>query len=147
MPKINGGEKMTDNVNHPIHYLKAAVTIEPIELTARLDSCLGQALQYVMRAPFKGNTVEDLEKAVFYLRKWIEINDKRTSINLNVAVSELIHIFYRYQKNNDLLVCVLERLCSTEGIETFPVSIDHDGVSEAISEIEDQISALKDLQK
>lgn len=60
---------MTDNVNHPSHYLKAAVTIEPIELTARLDSCLGQALQYVMRAPFKGNEIEDLKKAIFYLEK------------------------------------------------------------------------------
>ena len=137
---------MNDNVNHPSHYLKAAVTVEPIELTARLDSCLGQALQYVMRAPFKGNIVEDLEKAVFYLRKWIEINDKRTSINLDVTVSELIHIFYRYQKNDDLLVCVLEKLCGTEGIETFPVSIDHDGVSEAIAEIEDQISSFKDFE-
>lgn len=34
-----------DPVNNPSHYLKAAITVEPIELTARLDPCLGQALQ------------------------------------------------------------------------------------------------------
>lgn len=37
--------KKSDPVNHPSHYLKAAITVEPIELTARLDPCLGQALQ------------------------------------------------------------------------------------------------------
>lgn len=60
---------MLENVYHPKHYLEASVTIEPIELTSRLDSCLGQAIQYVMRAPHKGNEVEDLEKAIFYLEK------------------------------------------------------------------------------
>ena len=58
-----------DPVHSPSHYLKAAITIEPIELTARLDSCLGQALQYVFRAPYKGREREDIEKARFYVDK------------------------------------------------------------------------------
>ena len=66
---------MSDNVNHPSHYLKAAVTIEPIELTSRLSSCYGQALQYLLRAPYKDNQIEDLEKALFYLRKADDIFD------------------------------------------------------------------------
>ena len=66
-------EKLNDPVNHPSHYLKAAITIEPIELTARLDSCLGQALQYLFRAPYKGRMREDMEKALFYLRKEREV--------------------------------------------------------------------------
>lgn len=61
--------QLNDPVNRPAHYLKAAIVVEPIELTSRLDSCLGQALQYVLRAPLKGNEVEDLEKAIFYLNK------------------------------------------------------------------------------
>ena len=64
-----------DMVNNPPHYVKASVRVEPIELTARLTSCYGQALQYIFRAPFKGNYVEDLKKAVYYLRKADDICD------------------------------------------------------------------------
>lgn len=63
----------SDPVNRPAHYLAASVMIEPIELTARLDSCLGQAVQYVLRAPYKGNEREDLKKAVYYLCKRIDL--------------------------------------------------------------------------
>lgn len=64
---------MNDSVNHPSHYIDASVMLEPIELTSRLDSCIGQAIQYVMRAPYKGTEEEDLKKAVFYLKKSKEL--------------------------------------------------------------------------
>lgn len=63
----------SDPVNRPAHYLAASVMIEPIELTARLDSCLGQAIQYVLRAPYKNNEREDLKKAVYYLCKRVDL--------------------------------------------------------------------------
>ena len=62
-------KQKNDPVNHPSHYLAAAITVEPIELTARLDACIGQAVNYIVRAPYKDNTIEDLQKAIFYLRK------------------------------------------------------------------------------
>ena len=75
-----------DPVNRPSHYLAASVSIEPIELTSRLDSCLGQAIQYVLRAPFKGNEREDLQKAVFYLSRRIDLL-KYSTTNLPVFFS------------------------------------------------------------
>lgn len=84
---------MTDNVNHPKHYLAAALTLEPIELTARLNSCLGQALQYVCRAPYKGNEIEDLEKAIFYLKKQFEIEPYFT---IPAETTPYIQIFSRH---------------------------------------------------
>lgn len=87
-----------DPVNHPSHYMKAAITIEPIELTARLDSCLGQALQYVFRAPYKGNEREDLEKARFYLYKEGELMFRRGDLKrmgpLDEESSAFIRVFY-----------------------------------------------------
>ena len=77
--KINYS-KFHDPVNHPHHYMAASVIVQPIELTARLDSCLGQALQYVLRAPFKGNEQEDLSKAVFYLRKRADLLKKTSTV-------------------------------------------------------------------
>ena len=90
-------EKLNDPVNHPSHYLKAAITIEPIELTARLDSCLGQALQYLFRAPYKGHMREDMEKALFYLIKEREIMQRdRTDIDTDITTQALARVFYMY---------------------------------------------------
>lgn len=104
---------MTDNVNHPKHYLSAALTLEPIELTARLNSCLGQALQYVCRAPYKGNEVEDLEKAVFYLKKQIDIEPYFT---IPYQSTPYIQIFMRHSKG--LFVHVIGSLFTCEHVDT-----------------------------
>lgn len=58
---------MSDNVYHPNHYVLNSVKLEPVELTARLPSAIGQAINYVMRCRFKGTYKEDLEKAINYL--------------------------------------------------------------------------------
>lgn len=84
---------MNDPVNSPSHYLAVAILLEPIELTARLDSCLGQACQYVFRSPFKGNEVEDLEKACFYLKKWCEIHSGDRREVLSVETSHFVRLF------------------------------------------------------
>lgn len=99
---------MSDNVNHPSHYLKAAVTIEPIELTSRLSSCYGQALQYILRAPYKGNTIEDLNKALFYLQKADEIFDYPKIYSNNVTYAYLT--VFRLHHQNGLFVCLLRAL-------------------------------------
>lgn len=64
---------MSDVINHPNHYVKNAIVLEPIELTGRLNSCIGQALQYVIRRKDKGSELEDLQKAVFWLN-WYKEN-------------------------------------------------------------------------
>lgn len=62
-----------DPVNNPSHYIKSSVLIQPIELTARLNSCLGQALNYIFRAPYKNNKEEDIQKAIFYFNKYKDV--------------------------------------------------------------------------
>lgn len=101
---------MSDNVNHPSHYLKAAVTIEPIELTSRLSSCYGQAFQYILRAPYKGNKIEDLKKALFYLRKADDIFDYPKIYSNNVTYAYLT--VFRLHHQDDLFVCLLRALFS-----------------------------------
>lgn len=74
-----------DPVNHPSHYADH-YEHEVIELTEKLDFCLGNAVKYILRAPYKGNEVEDLKKAKWYLERirnsdrtvWtkLDINDK-----------------------------------------------------------------------
>lgn len=57
---------MADSVDHPKHYQH--YSIEPIEVCRRLDFDRGNAIKYICRAPYKGNEIEDLEKASWYLR-------------------------------------------------------------------------------
>lgn len=73
---------MNDPVNNPSHYTdgRRLETIEVIEDWA-LDHHLACCLKYISRAGRKEDTsmVQDLEKAVWYLRRRIMIELERTS--------------------------------------------------------------------
>lgn len=126
--------KQNNPVNHPLHYLKAAVVIEPIELTSRLDSCLGQALQYVMRAPYKGNDIEDLEKAVFYLKKEISNVGSRGYVELCAATGLDWYVFIFKNHTTGLTKRVIKALFD-EGSEIVCVS----SIQNAIQVIEKEL--------
>lgn len=63
----------SDPVNHPSHYTQYPV--EVIEITERLGFLLGNVVKYVLRADYKGEPIQDLEKAEFYLRR--EISNRK----------------------------------------------------------------------
>lgn len=56
-----------DPVNHPTHYTNHPSGIECIQITRHMGFNLGNAMKYIWRADLK-NGVEDLEKAIWYLR-------------------------------------------------------------------------------
>ena len=60
---------MTDNVNHPSHYERFRSTFEPMDFTKWLPHPLASALEYIIRAPHKGNELEDLRKASVWLNE------------------------------------------------------------------------------
>lgn len=61
----------SDPVNTPTHYQHPS-GIEVIEITRHESFLRGNVLKYVMRAPYKGNELEDLKKAAKYLSWEIE---------------------------------------------------------------------------
>ena len=62
----------SDPVNHPAHYKAGGIeTIDFIEAKG-LNYRLGNVVKYVTRADHKGNRKQDLEKAMWYLRREIE---------------------------------------------------------------------------
>ena len=75
-----------DKVSHPSHYcwLKELCGIEVIDITRHLDFDLGNAVKYILRAGRKSEegysetdkTIEDLQKAIFYLNDEIELIKK-----------------------------------------------------------------------
>jgi hypothetical protein len=65
-------EHHTDMVNHPPHYKAGGIeTIDFIEAKA-LGYHLGNVVKYITRADHKGNKLEDLKKAQWYLNRAIE---------------------------------------------------------------------------
>lgn len=61
-----------ESINHPAHYNMHPRGIEVIDIIEHMDFCTGNAIKYIMRAEYKNNEVEDLKKAVWYLKRKIE---------------------------------------------------------------------------
>lgn len=62
---------MNDPVNHPKHYTSHPSGVECIEITEHLNFCIGNAIKYLWRAGLKGEQVEDLRKARWYIDREI----------------------------------------------------------------------------
>lgn len=67
-----------DMVNHPPHYNMGKfevidIIIDKLGNEGAKNYCLGNVLKYTMRHEHKGNPIEDLEKAAWYLNKAIEL--------------------------------------------------------------------------
>lgn len=87
-----------DAVNHPPHYNQ--YKREVIELTEKLDFCLGNACKYILRAPYKGATEQDYEKASWYLNRLVK-NKDRAYIS-----DEILSIAKDF--DNALIIAILE---------------------------------------
>jgi hypothetical protein len=62
---------MSDAVNHPEHYTSHPSGVECIQITEHMPFCLGSAIKYLWRAGHKGDAVEDLKKAAWYVAREI----------------------------------------------------------------------------
>lgn len=76
LPKM---PNVADNVNHPAHYETGKfecidVMIETQGVEAVKDFCVCNAFKYLYRHGHK-NGAEDIQKAIWYLKKWVELND------------------------------------------------------------------------
>ncbi len=70
----------SDQVNHPPHYQGKVECIDAIEAALGDDGfvacCRGNAMKYLYRAGRKGESVEDLRKAAWYLERAIKTLEK-----------------------------------------------------------------------
>lgn len=68
----------SDNVNHPFHYNGSIECIDVMEQiygkSAVSTFCKLNAFKYLWRCENKGKEIEDIEKAIWYLNKFVELN-------------------------------------------------------------------------
>lgn len=69
---------MNDLVNHPPHYTAHPSGVECIQITEHMGFCLGNAVKYIWRADLKGDAIEDLKKAIWYLEREL---DRRQAVS------------------------------------------------------------------
>lgn len=84
-----------DIINHPPHYAGLPASVECIDITRHLPFSLGNAVKYLWRAGKKGGSkhkqAEDLRKAVWYIRDFIDHPVKFDS-SAAIAVASLIKV-------------------------------------------------------
>jgi hypothetical protein len=68
-------EDLTSIIN-PAHYTQHPSGIESIEITEHFNFCLGNAVKYIWRSGLKGNALEDLHKARWYIDREIKRREK-----------------------------------------------------------------------
>lgn len=64
--------KENNTVNHPKHYNKGQIEVIDFIEDQDLNFNRGNVLKYVSRAGMKGDELEDLEKALWYLKREIQ---------------------------------------------------------------------------
>lgn len=79
-------QNQEERVQHPSHYtwLKDLCGVEVIDITRHMDFDLGNAVKYILRAGHKSEqgysdkqkAIEDLQKAIFYIKDEIELIKK-----------------------------------------------------------------------
>ena len=79
---------MDDPVNHPVHYTSHPSGVEAIDITRHMNFNLGNAVKYIWRAGLKGDSIEDLQKARFYIEDEIKKISNVEAQNLGKGLSE-----------------------------------------------------------
>lgn len=65
-------------VNHPKHYNSHPSGVEAIDVCEHYNFNIGNTIKYLWRAGLKGDAIEDLEKARWYLDREINRRKKET---------------------------------------------------------------------
>ena len=65
-------DRKLDMVNHPPHYTNHPSGIECIQIVRHMGFNLGSALKYIWRCDLKHDAIEDLKKAIFYIKDEIK---------------------------------------------------------------------------
>lgn len=66
----------TEQVDHPEHYNSHPSGVECIDVAEHYGFSIGNAIKYLWRAGLKGDAIEDLKKARWYIDREIQKRSK-----------------------------------------------------------------------
>ena len=71
---------MSDPVHNPPHYKAHPSGVECIQIAEHMGFCLGNAVKYIWRSDLKGDAIQDLEKARWYIDREISLRKMKARI-------------------------------------------------------------------
>ena len=71
-PEVKAVPKNEDVINHPSHYTRGNIEVIDFIEDQQLPYHLGNVIKYIARAGHKGDKLEDLKKARWYLDRYIK---------------------------------------------------------------------------
>lgn len=78
--EVRGCTILSDIINHPPHYTFGKIEVIDVLEDWKLNYHLGNVVKYVARAEHKGNTLDDLKKARWYLDRYIRKLENETLV-------------------------------------------------------------------
>lgn len=154
---IEKGFNMKDHdpVNHPSHYTGHPSGVECIRITEHFNFNLGNAIKYIWRAGEKGNLVQDLEKARWYIdRELIKI--KESTPLTPTGEAKLQGAFNSFpadliKKNEECRRTLDENICAQQEANTNPFAfkkdvrrVDENTVEGRTQNLEEEAKYLED---
>ena len=132
---------MTDNVNHPKHYTSHPSGVEAIEITRWLRGPYSNACKYVMRGweGLKGDPIEDLQKAIWYLNDAEKYPDDGRSLPADVETRLEEWCNSEVDENKADAVCLIVSANETEEYDSAPTIL----LANAKKLIQDRIAYLQ----
>lgn len=120
-------------VNHPAHYEKCRIVLEPVDHTEFLPHALALAIEYILRSPYKGSEKLDLQKAIWWLNRFRDSRHDESAYMLSSLTAAMMELFRSKCETLHLLVIKDEgTLFVTDGT-----------INRTIEKLEKQIAELE----
>lgn len=97
-------EEKIDLVNHPAHYEKCRIVLEPVDLTECLPHALASAIEYILRSPYKGSEKIDLQKAIWWLNRFRDNRHDESAYMFSSLTAAMMELFCSKCETLHLLV-------------------------------------------
>jgi hypothetical protein len=130
---------VSDAIN-PSHYKSHPSGVEAIDVTERLGFNVGNAVKYVWRAGLKGDALEDLKKARWYLNRFLSMEGAGSVLTVSGGTMALIHKA-QVASRNMFLGRFLYALTTGSGIHATVIT--SGDAANAITVLEQEIRALE----
>lgn len=136
---------MKEQVNHPSHYNFSKIEVIDVIESWNLGFHLGNAVKYIARASKKGHYTEDLEKAKWYLKRYLEyLYDKKREMSwFKKLFSTDTELQYVSTDSKHYLYKVISDWKLDSDLECILILIYHGQIEQSISILGEYINYLK----
>ncbi len=135
-----------DPVNSPIHYRSSPSGIECIEVVEHMNFCRGNATKYIWRAGQKGDELEDLKKARWYLdREIARVEKEGPSGNIEKTIEALQEEETSREEADREVEKVIQSLQGDTGDIGEQISLALDAIESTVHVLREEVNSREEM--